>query len=169
MNEAEHPYSKIKAIIKQGKGLTVEFKECNTALNKDIYETVCAFLNRFGGELLLGVRDDGVITGIVPECLHQIKNDFTTAVNNPQKISPSFYLSMDEAVIDGKTILSIYIPKAPRFTAVTGKYTTGMKTVISISRTTTTLYPHFTCESRSATQKTLFTHILNLPICGLML
>jgi len=38
--------SKIKGIIKQGEGLRIEFKECKTALNKDIYETVCAFLNR---------------------------------------------------------------------------------------------------------------------------
>lgn len=113
--------SKIKAIIKQGEGLRIEFKECKTALNKDIYETVCAFLNRSGGELLLGVRDDGAITGVAPECLQQIKNDFTTAVNNPQKISPSFYLSLDEAVIDGKTILYIYIPESSQVHRCNGK------------------------------------------------
>lgn len=101
--------------------MRIEFKECNTILNKDIYETVCAFLNRSGGELLLGVRDDGVITGIVPECIHQIKNDFTTAVNNPQKISPSFYLSLDEAVIDRKTILYIYIPEGSQVHRCNGK------------------------------------------------
>lgn len=38
--------SKIKALVKQGEGLTVEFKECKTALNKNVYETVCAFSNR---------------------------------------------------------------------------------------------------------------------------
>ena len=113
--------SKIKAIIKQGEGARIEFKECNNTLNKDIYETVCAFLNRSGGELLLGVRDDGVITGIVPERVHQIKNDFSTAVNNPQKISPSFYLSLDEAVIDGKTILYIYIPESSQVHRCNGK------------------------------------------------
>jgi len=32
-----------------------------------IYESVCAFLNRSGGELLLGVRDDGEVVGIDPE------------------------------------------------------------------------------------------------------
>ena len=47
--------------------------ECGTALNKDVYETVCAFLNRSGGELLLGVRDDGVISGIGAEHIQQIK------------------------------------------------------------------------------------------------
>lgn len=112
---------KIKAIIKRGEGVRIEFKECKTALNKDVYETVCAFLNRSGGELLLGVRADGVITGIAPDIIHQIKNDFTTAVNNPQKISPSFYLSLDEVVIDGKTILYIYLPESSQVHRCNGK------------------------------------------------
>jgi len=30
-------------IIKAGEGLTVEFKESKNALNKDIYQTLCAF------------------------------------------------------------------------------------------------------------------------------
>lgn len=121
MNEAEHIYSKIKAVIRQGEVVWIEFKECNTTLNKDIYETVCAFLNRSGGELLPGVRDDGVITGIVPEYIHQMKNDFSTAVNNPQKICPSFYLSLDQAVIDGQTILYIYIPESSQVHRCNGK------------------------------------------------
>lgn len=45
---------KIRAILKQGEGIHNEFKESKKALNKDIYETVCAFLNRAGGNLLLG-------------------------------------------------------------------------------------------------------------------
>ncbi|MBI5308175.1 MAG: hypothetical protein HZB37_07595 [Planctomycetes bacterium] len=35
MNEAEHLYSKIKTIIKQGEGVRIEFKECNTTLNNE--------------------------------------------------------------------------------------------------------------------------------------
>lgn len=50
---------KIREILKQGEGLHQEFKECKTAINKDVYETVCAFLNRSGGYLLLGVIIDG--------------------------------------------------------------------------------------------------------------
>lgn len=113
--------SRITAIIKQGEGLRLEFKECKTALNKNVYETVCAFLNRSGGELLLGVSDYGEITGIDPKYVNQIKNDFTTNVNNPQKINPSFYLSMEEIIIDGKTILYIYIPESSQVHRCNGK------------------------------------------------
>ena len=49
--------AKIERLIKQGEGLHVELKECNSDLSKNIFETVCAFLNRSGGELLLGVND----------------------------------------------------------------------------------------------------------------
>lgn len=83
----------IKALTAQGEGVSLEFKTCRDQLNRDVYETVCAFLNRHGGTLLLGVNDAGKITGIVPEALDQIRKDFVTAVNNPQKLSPPTYLS----------------------------------------------------------------------------
>lgn len=104
--------SKIRSIIKRGEGLRVEFKECNSVLSKNIFETVCAFLNRSGGELLLGVTDRGSIVGIKSESIKKIKNNFVVAMNNPLKISPPFYLSIDEIIIDGKTILYIYVPES---------------------------------------------------------
>jgi ATP-dependent DNA helicase RecG len=51
MNDLEH---KIVELIREGEGLTLEFKECRNTLNRDVYESVCAFLNRHGGTLLLG-------------------------------------------------------------------------------------------------------------------
>ena len=112
---------KIKQIIKQGEKISVEFKECKASLAKDIYDTVCAFLNRSGGELLLGVNDNGVITGIDPKYIEQIKKDFVTAVNNPQKISPAFYLSIEEIAIDGKVILYIYVPESSQVHRCSGR------------------------------------------------
>jgi ATP-dependent DNA helicase RecG len=61
--------TRIHSIIREGEGLRIEFKECKTDLNKNVHETVCAFLNRHGGELLLGVNDKGLITGIDPDCI----------------------------------------------------------------------------------------------------
>ncbi|WP_243116999.1 ATP-binding protein [Natranaerovirga hydrolytica] len=36
-------------IINSGKSIKVEFKESKKKLNKDVYESVCAFLNQYGG------------------------------------------------------------------------------------------------------------------------
>lgn len=98
--------SKIKEIIKQGERISVEFKECKTSLSKDVFETVCSFLNRSGGELFLGVDKNGEITGIENNHIERIKKDFVTAVNNLQKINPAFYLTIEEIEINEKTILN---------------------------------------------------------------
>ena len=97
----------LKALIKQGEGISVEFKECRRTINRNVYETVCAFLNRHGGSLLLGVSDSGEVTGVDPDCAGQIKRDFVTAINNAQKLRPPAYLSIDEVEVEGKTTLHL--------------------------------------------------------------
>ena len=50
----------LKLILKEGEGLTVEFKEqCSSRIDKDIV----AFSNTKGGIILIGVSDDGKIVG----------------------------------------------------------------------------------------------------------
>ena len=113
--------AKIKNLIIQGEGLRLEFKECKHGLSKNVYETVCAFLNRSGGELLLGVNDEGIITGIEPDSINRFKSDFVTAMNNPQKISPSYYLSVDAVSLDNKTVLYIHIPESSQVHRANGR------------------------------------------------
>ena len=98
MNERE-----LLKLIRQGEGISTEFKTCRNHLNRDVYESVCAFLNRHGGTILLGVQDSGEVTGIDPDAVTQIKKDFVTSINNPQKIKPPAYLSVDEAEINEKS------------------------------------------------------------------
>ncbi|MCK5096974.1 MAG: putative DNA binding domain-containing protein, partial [Desulfobacteraceae bacterium] len=112
---------KIFKLLKAGESFNSEFKECKRDLNKDVYDTVCAFLNRSGGELLLGVNDKGELTGIDKDRIEQIKADFVTAINNPQKISPSVYLSIEELEINGKNILYIYVPESSQVHRCNGK------------------------------------------------
>lgn len=107
MNLNEH---QIQELIRQGEGITMEFKTCRNQLNREVYETVCAFLNRHGGTLLLGVQDSGEVQGIDPDLVAQVKKDFVTAINNPQKINPPAYLSVEEVTIKGKTILRVHVP-----------------------------------------------------------
>ena len=72
---------KIRKLIAQGEGISTEFKTCRNQINRDTYQTVCAFLNRCGGSLLLGVQDDGKVQGIDPEAVSRIKKDFVTYFN----------------------------------------------------------------------------------------
>ena len=36
-------------LTRKGEGIDLEFKTCRNQINRDVYETVCAFLNRHGG------------------------------------------------------------------------------------------------------------------------
>lgn len=108
-------------LIREGEGISVEFKTCRNQINRDVYETVCAFLNRHGGTLFLGVTDSGEIQGIDPDAVAQIKKAFVTAVNNPQKIHPSAYLSVDEITFQKKVILRVYVPESSQVHRCNGR------------------------------------------------
>jgi len=102
--------NKIQSLIKNGEGITLEFKECKNKVTKSLYETICAFLNRYGGEILLGVTDQGEITGI--DDVESIKKEIISTLNNPKKINPSVYLSIETIEIENKKILYLYVPQS---------------------------------------------------------
>jgi len=112
---------KILQLIKQGEGLELEFKEARNRLNRDVFETACAFMNRIGGIILVGVSDKGEIKGIDAQNAAQMKKDFVTAINNPQKISPPAYLSVDEIMLEDKLILRIYVPESSQVHRCNGR------------------------------------------------
>ena len=113
--------SKIIDTIKKGEGIGIEFKESKNKLNKDVFDTVCAFLNRNGGEIFLGIKDNGEIVGIDPNSINQIKKDFVTVMNNKNKISPTYYLSIEEVTIKDKIILYIFVPESSQVHRCNGK------------------------------------------------
>lgn len=41
----------LHSIFTIGETVVVEFKRCGNGIENDAYETVCSFLNRFGGDL----------------------------------------------------------------------------------------------------------------------
>ena len=55
---------RVKRLLKQKENIRLEFKEAVTALPTNLFETICAMLNRDGGDILLGVQDDGTILGV---------------------------------------------------------------------------------------------------------
>ena len=57
---------RITNLISQGEGISLEFKKAKNNLPESLFETICAFLNRNGGVVLLGVNDDGTVEGIDP-------------------------------------------------------------------------------------------------------
>ena len=102
----------LKQIIREGEGIQVEFKSSLFDLNKDTFESICAFLNRNGGHLLLGVTNSGKIEGVIEGSVKEIIDSLITSCNNTQKLSPTFYLSPEVFDIEGKKVIYLFIPES---------------------------------------------------------
>lgn len=75
-------------IMKTGR-LTVEFKRCGNGIESDTYESVCSFLNRFGGDILMGVLDNGTVVGVPEKAAPDMVKNFITVISNPMLFFPT--------------------------------------------------------------------------------
>ena len=73
---AEKIPEELLEIIEQGECVTTEFKKAFNKLPKNLFETICAFLNRNGGNIFLGVDDDGSIVGVDKKSIVEMKKRF---------------------------------------------------------------------------------------------
>jgi ATP-dependent DNA helicase RecG len=113
--------SQIQDIIREGENISVEFKKCATELNHSVFETVCSFLNRSGGHLLLGIDDEGNITGVRENCVDTMMKNFINTVNNPESLTPTFYFAPEVFTIENRKIIHIYIPESSQVHRYKGK------------------------------------------------
>ena len=88
----------------------VEFKRCGNQIKNDVYETVCSFLNRFGGDIFLGVQDNGAVLGISPKQAPDLIKNFIKSISNPELFTPTAYLVPEIEQYEGKTIIHIHVP-----------------------------------------------------------
>jgi len=113
--------NKLRRLIRDGEGLTVEFKRCDAGLVNNVYETVSAFSNRYGGHVILGIDDDGSVCGVNPAVVADLKKNFVSTLNNMQRFAPTLFLALDEAEIDGKTVLWCFVPPSSQIVMFGGK------------------------------------------------
>ena len=83
---------RFKEILEIGETIRVEFKRCGNGIESDTYETVCSFLNRFGGDLFLGVTDSGRVVGVPENSVSSMIKNFISCVSNSDLITPTVYL-----------------------------------------------------------------------------
>lgn len=112
---------KLKEILQKGESIEVEFKTSQFELNTNAFESICAFLNRKGGYLLLGVKNDGTVEGVIDNCVQDIINNIVTNANNPQKLNPPFYLSTQITEYEGEKVICVYVPESSQVHSTNGK------------------------------------------------
>jgi ATP-dependent DNA helicase RecG len=111
-----HTYETIRSIIAGGEGHNVEFK---TSFNQEVIIALNAFANSEGGMVLIGIDDEGQITGVAlnNESLASWINEIKT------KTEPAIIPDAEEFTIDGKTVVALSIREFPiKPVAVRGRY-----------------------------------------------
>ena len=85
---------------------------------KTFWETYSAFANTNGGTILLGIKEKKDHTFVVEgvENTQKVLDELWTSVENAQTISSNLLKDSDvqTIVIDGKNVIQILIPRAPR-------------------------------------------------------
>ena len=102
---------RINQLLRLGENIAIEFKRCGNGIEADTYETVCAFLNRFGGDLFLGVENDGTVRGVPHHFALDMVRNFISSISNPNLFSPTVYLEPEIVEYEGKTIIHVRIPQ----------------------------------------------------------
>ena len=100
----------MRQLLSKDEKITIEYKECQNGIYDDVYETVCSFSNRYGGYIIMGVKDGGTPIGLNRNMIKDMKKNFVNQLNNPNKMSPTLYLSIEEFEYDGMTLLWVYVP-----------------------------------------------------------
>ena len=101
---------RIKGLLKQKESIHLEFKEAGMALPGNLFETICAMLNRDGGDILLGADDNGNVLGVIDNEVQKMIADIVNLSNNTQKLEPPFILFPQVYDIQGKKLIHIQLP-----------------------------------------------------------
>jgi predicted HTH transcriptional regulator len=97
----------IRKLILEGEGVTQDFKKKITSCEK-IAKTMVSFANNNGGRLLVGISDDGTISGLKSE--EEEKYMITRAAHFFCK--PALEPVFEEIYIDDKVVLVVEIKKS---------------------------------------------------------
>lgn len=103
-------FERIKRLLQQKENIHLEFKQAGTMLPGNLFETICAMLNRDGGDILLGVDDKGNIPGVDEKAIAKMVTDLVNLSNNQQKLDPPFILFPQVYDINSRKIIHIQVP-----------------------------------------------------------
>lgn len=93
----------------------LEFKSAKGGVPKSLWETYSAMANTHGGVILLGVENDGTVSGVADPA--RLKKSFWDTINNRGKVSANLLTDADLAEVPHEqgTILAIRVPQASRY------------------------------------------------------
>lgn len=142
MNEYE-----LKTVLAKGETLTVEFKSDVKGLpDRDLVAAIVAMANTEGGLVLLGVDDDGTVTGVQPS--HQDTAGLIALIAN--RTSPSVAVSAEVVDWNKKQFISIQVPKARGIVSTSDGLLLRRRLMVSGKPEAVPFYPHEFMQRQSS-------------------
>ena len=102
----------IDKLREQGEGTTIEFKRGGQGARNDTFESYCAFLNREGGDILLGVEDDGTVVGLPPNAVKDMVKNLISTMNDANLLNPPFCVLPEILDYEDKKVIHMNVPKS---------------------------------------------------------
>ena len=104
-----------KKILKEGESISVEFKRGKEGAESDTYESICSMLNRWGGDIYLGIEDDNkTVTGVPKNAVQNHIKNIINMLGDSNVISPTVHLFPESFEYDDTTIIHIHVPESPQ-------------------------------------------------------
>ena len=102
----------LEPYLMAGESTCIEFKQCGGNPSWDIFESFCAFLNRDGGDLFLGITDDGKIIGVPENACESIIKNLIKVMNDPNLLDPPFCVLPEVIDCSGRKVIRLHVPKS---------------------------------------------------------
>jgi ATP-dependent DNA helicase RecG len=95
---------RLRRALAAGEGETTEFKR---AFDEAARQTLCAFANTAGGQVWIGVGDDGAVVGM--ELGRESLRDWANQIAQTTGMHPR----LEAVTVDGKPVVGIAMPESP--------------------------------------------------------
>lgn len=143
----ENQNSEITNLLLTGETLTVEFKSDVKGLpDRELVATVVALANTEGGNIFLGVEDDGTVTGVQP--IHQDAAGLASLIAN--RTSPSVSIRTELLTYENQKILRMEVPKSRGIVSTTEGQVLRRRTMATGKPESVPFYPHEFIQRQSA-------------------
>ncbi len=136
MDTNEH---EIRKLIQQGESLVLEFKGDLKGLpDRDLVAAVVSLANTEGGDLLLGVEDDGTVTGLHVNHLHV--SGIPSLIAN--KTNPAISVRVERYDLQGKCVARITVSKSRQLVSTSDGLLVRRRLKLDGTPEAVPFYPH---------------------------
>lgn len=137
----------ILELIKTGESLTLEFKSDSKGLpDRDLVASVVSLANTHGGELLLGIEDDGRVTGL--HASH--KNVAVIPAMIANRTNPAISVRAEKHFVKGVEIACIHVPQSRQLVSTSDGLLLRRRLKLDGTPEAVPFYPHEFVQRQSS-------------------